>query len=205
VPSIGVSNLKQVHDLHPRWDGDLLASSLIGRALHRLRLDGDRVTYEERIPFRENVRYVDIGKGVIYLLFDNGLFATLRPRLTPILVAEKNNTPEATSAASEAASEDDILVTAGCIECHSSANAPRLAAIVGKPIATQPGVDYSTALQSKKAVWTAENLRAFLRDTQGFAPGTPMPNPSLSEDEIEDVIAHLKGDPTGSPAAASAP
>jgi cytochrome c len=82
---------------------------------------------------------------------------------------------------------------------------PRLAAIVGKPIATQPGVDYSTALLSKKAVWTAENLRAFLRDTQGFAPGTQMPNPSLSEDEIEDVIAHLKGDPPGSPAEASAP
>jgi cytochrome c2 len=77
----------------------------------------------------------------------------------------------------------------------------RLAAILGKPIATQPGVDYSTALLNKKAIWTADNLRAFLGDTQGFAPGTQMPDPSLSEDEIEDVIAQLKGDPSGSPPA----
>ena len=204
MPSIGVSNIKQVHDLHPRWDGDLLVTSLREHSLHRLRLAGDRVAYEERIPFRERVRYVDIGKGVIYLLFDNGLFGTLRPRLTPILVAEKNHTPAPADAASEPASEG-ILVTAGCIECHSSANAPRLAAIVGKPIATQPGVDYSTALLNKKANWTAENLRAFLRDTQGFAPGTQMPDPSLSEDEIEDIIAQLKGDPSSAPPTASAP
>jgi aldose sugar dehydrogenase len=198
IPSIGVSNIKQVHDLHPRWDGDLLATSLREHSLHRLRLVGDRVAYEERIPFRDPVRYVDIGKGVIYLLFDSGQFATLRPRLTPSLVAEKNHTPAPVSAASEPASEAGILATAGCIECHSSANAPRLAAIVGKPIATQPGVDYSTALLNKKANWTAENLRAFLRDTQGFAPGTQMPDPSLSEDEIEDVIAQLKGEPSNS-------
>jgi cytochrome c2 len=84
-------------------------------------------------------------------------------------------------------------------------NASFCRAIVGKPIAAQPGVDYSTALLNKKAVWTAENLRAFLRDTQAFAPGTQMPDPSLSEDEIEDVIARLKGDPSSSPPAASAP
>jgi cytochrome c len=153
------------------------------------------------VPFRDSVRYVDIGKGVIYLLFDNGHFATLRPRLTAVLVAEKNRTPAPADAASEPTSEAGILVTAGCIECHSSVNAPRLAAIVGKPIATQPGVDYSTALLNKKAVWTAENLRAYLRDRQGFAAGTPMPDPSLSEDEIEDVIAQLKGDPSSSPPA----
>jgi hypothetical protein len=58
-----------------------LATSLREHSLHRLRLVGDRVAYEERIPFRERVRYVDIGKGVIYLLFDNGHFATLRARI----------------------------------------------------------------------------------------------------------------------------
>ncbi len=179
----------------------MLVTSLREHSLHRLRLAGDRVAYEGRIPFRERVRYVDIGKGVTYLRFDNGLFATLRPRLTPILEAEKNHTPAPADAASEPVSEAGILVTTGCIECHSSVNAPRLAAILGKPIATQPGVDYSTALLNKKAVWTAENLRAFLRDTQGFAPGTQMPDPSLSEDEIEDVIAQLKGDPPSSPPA----
>jgi hypothetical protein len=140
------------------------------------------------------VRYVDIG-SVIYLLFDNGLFGTLRPRLTPILVAEKNHTPAPADAASEPASEAGILVTAGCIECHSSVNAPRLAAIVGKPIATQPGVDYSTALLNKKAVWTAENLRAFLRETQGFAarPASAPPSRSIPATNRCEVMFDFAG------------
>jgi cytochrome c2 len=205
IPSIGVSNVKQIHDIHPRWDGDLLVSSLQENSLHRLRVVGDHVISEERIPIGARIRYVDIGKGVIYLLLDDGRFATLRPRLTPTLSAEKNKTPTPASDASAAASQVGILETAGCIECHSNVNAPRLAAIVGKPIAAQPGVDYSAALLNKHAVWTVDNLRAFLKDTQGFAPGTQMPTPALSEAEIDDVIAQLKGDPTGSPAAASAP
>ena len=92
LPSIAISNIKHIHDLHPRWDGDLLASSLTGQSLHRIRVVRDRVLYEERIPLGGPVRYVDIGKGEIYVLFDDGRFATLRPRLTATLVAERDGT-----------------------------------------------------------------------------------------------------------------
>lgn len=82
LPSIGVSNLKQMKDIHPRWDGDLVASSLKAQSLHRIRLDGDHVVYVEQIPVEGRVRYVEAGAGELYLLFDDGRFATLRPRST---------------------------------------------------------------------------------------------------------------------------
>jgi aldose sugar dehydrogenase len=51
-PSIGVSNLMEVTgDEFPLWRGDLLVLSLAQQTLHRLRLEGDRVLYDEAIPF----------------------------------------------------------------------------------------------------------------------------------------------------------
>ena len=57
VPSIGVSNLIEVANFHPAWDGDLLVGSLRAQALHRLRRDGDgRVVYSEPIQLGQRLR-----------------------------------------------------------------------------------------------------------------------------------------------------
>jgi glucose/arabinose dehydrogenase len=53
MPSIATSNLVEVANFHERWDGDLLVTSLRAESLFRLRLDGERVLYEERLEIGE--------------------------------------------------------------------------------------------------------------------------------------------------------
>ena len=60
VPSIGVSNLIEVVNFHPAWNGDLLVGSLRAQSLYRLRRDADgRVVYSEPIALGHRLR--DIG------------------------------------------------------------------------------------------------------------------------------------------------
>jgi hypothetical protein len=57
VPSIGVSNLIEIDNFHPAWNGDLLVESLKAQSLFRLRRDGDgRVVYSEPIPLGQRLR-----------------------------------------------------------------------------------------------------------------------------------------------------
>jgi aldose sugar dehydrogenase len=57
VPSIGVSNLIEIANFHPAWDGDLLVASLRARTLFRLRRDGDRrIVYSEPIVLGQRLR-----------------------------------------------------------------------------------------------------------------------------------------------------
>src|SRR6185295_14079665 len=57
VPSIGVSNLIEVANFHPAWDGDLLVASLRAQTLFRLRRDGDRrIVYSEPIVLGQRLR-----------------------------------------------------------------------------------------------------------------------------------------------------
>ncbi|MEJ0074734.1 MAG: PQQ-dependent sugar dehydrogenase [Alphaproteobacteria bacterium] len=57
VPSIGVSNLIELVNFHPAWDGDLLVESLRAQSLFRLRRDGEgRVIYSEPVLLGERLR-----------------------------------------------------------------------------------------------------------------------------------------------------
>jgi glucose/arabinose dehydrogenase len=59
----------------PQWRGNLFVTSLAGRALWRLTLDGDRVMSQERLlaDLGERLRDVEVGPdGALYLLTDNG-------------------------------------------------------------------------------------------------------------------------------------
>ncbi|MEQ1931640.1 MAG: PQQ-dependent sugar dehydrogenase [Parvularculaceae bacterium] len=63
VPSIGVSNLIEYRGAaFPLWRGDLLVESLMDSSLYRVRLDGERVEYVERINLggRDETRLRDI-------------------------------------------------------------------------------------------------------------------------------------------------
>jgi glucose/arabinose dehydrogenase len=69
-------------DAFPEWRGDLLIGGLISQSLFRLKLDGNRVVAEERIPIGSRVRDVRQGPdGAIYLLTDqmNGKILRLSP------------------------------------------------------------------------------------------------------------------------------
>ena len=80
-PSIATSNLVEVRgNEFPLWKGDLLVASLHGQAIHRLRLEGTRVIYDEPIKFDlDRLRdIVELPNGHIALLTDLGTIVLLR-------------------------------------------------------------------------------------------------------------------------------
>jgi len=179
MPAIAPSSLALVEGIDRRWDGDLLVGTLIDESLHRMRLEGTRVLYDEKIPLHRRVRDVAVSNGLIYLLFDDGRFGYM----TPHRMADAN-TMETESTR--------ILSDAGCLVCHSKSSAPRLVGLLGRDIASQPNVEYSVALRSVPGQWTKEKLIAFLRSPAKFAPGTTMPEPSLDHEALARLIEELR-------------
>ena len=85
--------------------------------------------------------------------------------------------------AQPAAAPDGARLFRRCIACHaleSGANSPAgptLHAIVGRPIAAEPGFRYSPALQAharRHPRWTEAELDRFLADPWSVVPGTDM-------------------------------
>lgn len=178
LPSIAPSSVEIIEGIDPRWDGDLLVSTLADKSLHRLRLDGDRVLYDERIDMGQRVREIKIAAGRIYILFDNGNFGYLTPR------------PVAAPGNAGSALEAD-LNSNGCVTCHSNPKLPALEGIGGTPVASQQGVEYSNALKAAGGIWTEDRLRAWLTSPQQFAPGASMPSPGLDPDSVKKLAAEL--------------
>ncbi|GBD44698.1 Cytochrome c-554 [bacterium HR40] len=94
-----------------------------------------------------------------------------------------------------------------CKACHEIKEAknkvgPHLVGIVGRKAGSAEGFNYSDAL--KKAhdeglVWNEETLAKYLADPKAFLPGNRMAFAGLKkEDEIEDLIAYLKKEASGS-------
>ena len=85
-----------------------------------------------------------------------------------------------------------------CAACHSLAagdnkTGPYLAGVVGRPVDTASGYDYSGALEQVVDVWTPEHLNFFLEDPQGYTPGTKMNFRGI--DNVQDranLIAYLQ-------------
>jgi aldose sugar dehydrogenase len=70
-------------DTMPTWKGNLLISGLSSQGIVRLKLDGEKVIGEERIPLGERIRNVAQGPdGAVYALTDAGNGKVLR--LTPV-------------------------------------------------------------------------------------------------------------------------
>ncbi len=88
-----------------------------------------------------------------------------------------------------------------CKACHmvgegaKSRVGPVLNGVVGGPVASVEGFKYSDVFQemaAEGAVWTEEELAAFLDSPRKYAKGTKMAFPGLrKEEEIADVIAYL--------------
>ncbi|MGD2140125.1 MAG: cytochrome c family protein [Burkholderiales bacterium] len=98
-----------------------------------------------------------------------------------------------------------------CSACHvASAGAqvtigPNLWNVVGRPIASQPGYEYSESLEAIGGTWTFEKLNVYLTDPKLLAPQGRMPFPGIkSIDERANLIAYLRtlsDDPVALPAA----
>ena len=92
-----------------------------------------------------------------------------------------------------------------CTACHTpdkggkNAVGPNLWSIVGNPKGHHEGYSYSKAMQAAaekggdEAVWTYDNLNAFLTSPKGYLPGTKMTFAALRKPEDRaNVIAYLR-------------
>lgn len=84
-----------------------------------------------------------------------------------------------------------------CKACHkledgANATGPYLYGVVGRPVETAAGYNYSGSFAAVADVWTAENLFKFLESPKGFAPGTKMGFAGLKKPKDRaNVIAYL--------------
>ncbi len=194
VPSRGISNFVQIKDFPVEWDQDFLVASLKGARLFRLRLDGDRVVYAEPIGIGEHIRYVhQHTDGAIVLWTDRRKIIYLNPVQS---VSVESLIEKALSSYN---AEQRTAIRAAfkrCIECHSiragqHQTGPSLAGVHGRRIADTSYENYSSALKAKGGNWGDENLKNFIKDPNGFAAGTVMPDSGVGSDDIAKGIVEM--------------
>jgi cytochrome c len=100
--------------------------------------------------------------------------------------------------AKASASKGETAV-AVCKACHSfnkggpNKVGPNLYNVVGSDIASVEGFSYSDALKGKEGAWTYDKLWSYLENPQGWAPGTNMSYPGVSDPaKRANIIAYLK-------------
>jgi cytochrome c len=99
-----------------------------------------------------------------------------------------------------------------CLTCHNLAKGqgnkvgPDLFGVVGRPIASDPGFNYSAALKATGGNWTFDALNKWLQNPRGDIPGSAMTFAGVpSEKQRADIIAYLNSNsdsPLALPAAA---
>ena len=102
------------------------------------------------------------------------------------------------SALRAADAEKGNAVFERCAACHQlspdkSDDAPTLAGVFGRKIASIPEFRYSAAMKRSTIVWDAETLDAFVKDPQAFVPGTRMPFDGVADkSDRDDLLEYLK-------------
>jgi cytochrome c2 len=193
VPSIGISNLIEVQGFASLWDGDLLVASLLGETLHRLRLDGDRVIYDEPIRIGDRIRDISqLADGRIMLWTDSG----------KLVLLEADLAPSPTQKSLKTLPLDVQEIVADCAVCHDlNPGAPRpgrisLWGVKDRAKAAQAGATYSDALKAQGGHWSQAALDHFLKSPETAIPGTSMPYEGISDDavrgQIVDYLSKLK-------------
>ena len=195
LPAIGVSNLIQVENFLPGWDGDLLVGSLRDRSVHRIRLEDGHAVFDHRIDVDVRIRDMDRWEdGTIVLWTDDASIVEVRPGRS----AEPDL--NALVAGLEPQKQRQALgIIGACLQCHGETLdgqpriAPDLRDVVGREIASMSFDGYSEALRNRAGNWDEESLDDFLRDVDGFAPGSTMYFPGIGDDEIRStVVDYLK-------------
>lgn len=196
VPAIGISQLIQPSEEEfPFWSSSLLATSLRGRALYALRLDGDRIMYAEPLPMGERLRdIINRANGEIAVLTDAGNLVLIRAPEGDAAGAFSVSDARGQARPAEPADEGRRLFAGACQSCHSLAGAdgagPALNGVVGRDIAAG-NFAYSPALRGARGDWTRARLVDFL-DQPETMPGTTMPDPGLSRDQAGQIVAYLR-------------
>jgi cytochrome c len=97
-----------------------------------------------------------------------------------------------------ASADRGAQVAKQCQACHNFQEGagpkvgPDLYAVVGRPVASVPGFNYSSALKALGGAWTFDALNKWLTKPSADAPGTAMTFAGLSNPKQRaDVIAYL--------------
>jgi cytochrome c2 len=188
VPSIAPTQVIQIENFNPRWNGDLLIGSMKGESLFRVRLEAGRVLYSEPIWIGQRIRdLAQTGDGTIVLWTDDAqlLFVSVdtdklaHGRLIPSFFGD--------------------IQTGGCLGCHHFGpthpgdTAPTLSNLLSRPIASD-AFPYSPGLRSLQGSWTKDRLIQFLTDPTKLASGTVMPSMrmlGLSPEQIRNIVDTL--------------
>jgi glucose/arabinose dehydrogenase len=188
LPSVAPTQLIQIENFNPRWDGDLLVGSLKGTSLYRIRLEADRVLYSEPIWIGQRIRdLAQTNDGAIVLWTDD----------TQLLFVSVDTDKLAQRLLSSAFLGE--IQTAGCLGCHHFGpthpgdSAPTLSDLLNRPIASDV-FQYSAGLRARQGTWTRALLVQFLTDPTKFASGTVMPSMrmlGLDPEQIEDIVDTL--------------
>jgi cytochrome c2 len=191
---VATSNLTVVTGFHESWDGDLLVASLRGKALFRIRLDEGHVRFVEEIPVGERIRYVHQYQGGRLLLWTDSkklVFLEPAPLDSGLDFLEEF---VGRSALEDTRRKRLRVALSSCLVCHAldphdeQQDAPPLGAVFGAPIAASGYEKYSEALLDVPGAWSRDALLRFLEDPSGFAPGTTMPDPGVSDPRIRQAV-----------------
>ena len=99
------------------------------------------------------------------------------------------------AAASPAAGERRAAI---CKSCHSfeqggpNGAGPNLWSVVGRPVASASGFNYSSALQGAGGTWTYDRLDAYLKNSQEYVPGTNMNQRFPKAEQRAELLAYLQ-------------
>lgn len=190
VPSIGISNLVELQDFAPIWDGDLLVASLKQETLHRLHIREGRVVVDEPVRLGDRLRDIQmLVDGRVALWTDTGklmfLTADLEPTQSAVLAAKLS--PEA---------QDTIEQCSACHDLDPGIAGPdriSLWGVYGRDKASLPGGQYSDALKAAGGQWDQAALDVFLASPAAAHPGTSMAFEGIQDAALrQTLIDYLK-------------
>ena len=86
-----------------------------------------------------------------------------------------------------------------CAACHSfdkggpNKVGPNLYSVVGRPVASHAGFNYSAALKAKGGEWSYEEISKFIKNPKADVPGTIMAFAGVpAGQERADILAYLR-------------
>jgi cytochrome c2 len=200
LPSVAVSDVLAVRSGNlAAWQGDLVVGSLGAASLFHLRIRDDRVIFQEPINVGRRVRsMVEDSEGRIVLWTEGDFFA---PTTGSVVVLEFTRLTASMSAeglATEAGRQANLAVR--CSRCHNVGSGshgyagPSLVGVVGRPVASVSGFEYTPALRLHGGTWTRDTLDAFLTNPQATVPGTAMLSDGIADPQERAAILDLLED-----------